>query len=294
MGFFIDMGEYIPSSTAISDSLFFNSLQYWQSQYALGYWAHKEFGDKGAIIMSLYDSGYHLHSAFRQGAISAGSKAIDYCVLHGDPRKSMVEGKVDLFFERMEKAFPSFIHAICCGSEAVEFLKAFAASGLAGKVPLLITAHMASEEILDQVANLRLQFYSSSVYNYHSEDPWNKKFKSAFEGRNGRKANVYALLGYEIGSVCLELYPYLTKRDFASVSRLLKSEVIRSPRNERSFSLTSPHAIPVIDIEKHELSGNKPYKVVVAQGKALPFNHEIYERIRRENVSGWQNPYLCV
>ncbi|WMJ72347.1 ABC transporter substrate-binding protein [Cytophagaceae bacterium ABcell3] len=294
LGFFFDLGEYIPYFNLVSDHVYFNSMLYWQSQYALGNWAYKEFGDKGAVVMSLYDSGYHLHSAFRQGAIGAGSKVIDYCVLHGDPNKSMVKGKIDEFFKNMERAFPSYIHAIFCGSEATEFFEAFAASKLNGKVPLLITAHMASEEILSSVTNLGLRAYAASLYNYHSQDSLNIQFKSSFENNFGRKAGIFSLLGFEMGLLFKNLYPALRKKDFASARQLLKNERIQSPRGEISFDLNQSFALPVIDIEQIDISNKRICKMVVEQGKALEYNNQVYEHIHRENVSGWQNPYLAV
>ena len=44
LAFFFDMGEYIPYTQHISNHLFFNSFQLWQSEYSLGFWANKEFG----------------------------------------------------------------------------------------------------------------------------------------------------------------------------------------------------------------------------------------------------------
>ncbi|WP_316819366.1 ABC transporter substrate-binding protein [Pedobacter nyackensis] len=294
LGFFMDMGELIPYNQHISDSVFLNSYQLWQSEYALGYWAHKEFADKGTVLMSLYDAGYHLQSSFRQGAISAGSKEMDFTVLHGDPAQSQVKENIHIFFKKAYEKFPSYIHALFCGSEAVEFYREFAASGLNGKVPLIVSAHMASEEILDQLSGLSLEIYSASLYNYASEDAANKKFKRDFESLTGRKANLFALLGYEMGVAIQELIPYLQKRDYKTVSALLKAERLQTPRGERSFYLDSDYSLPQIDIEKITINDGKISRIVVSQGRALKYNDLVYDEIHRENISGWQNPYLCV
>jgi branched-chain amino acid transport system substrate-binding protein len=294
IAFFYDMGELIPYTQHLSDHFFFNSFQYWQSEYALGDWAYKEFGDKGAIVMSLYDAGYHLQSAFRQGTVNAGSQEIDYCVLHDNPTLSQVQHKINIFFEKIQASCPSYIHAIFCGTEATEFFEAFNRSGLKHKVPLLITAHMASEEILNQVANLGITAYAASMYNYHSPDKPNVQFKLAFEALTGRKANIFALMGFEMGLAMTQLLPYLQKRDWDKVINLLKKETIKGPRGERNFYIDSEYATPVIDIEKIETASQQINKIIVAQGKALKFNHYIYDEIHRENVTGWQNPYLCV
>lgn len=106
LGFFMDMGEYIPYNHHISDRLFFNSFQYWQSEYALGFWAHKTFGELGSVVMSLFDSGFHLQNAFRQGAILAGASAIEFSVLTDDPGRLNVTDKTRAYIARIEQAPP--------------------------------------------------------------------------------------------------------------------------------------------------------------------------------------------
>lgn len=295
IGFFTDMGECIPSKELQSKHVFFNSFQFWQSEYALGYWAQKQFGDKGVVVMSMYDAGYHLQSAFRQGAIKAGATIMDYEILHGgDMRQSMVQQHIHLFLEKMQAAPPAYIHVIVCGTEAVEFLKAYKASMLNGNVPLMISTHMAAEEILQQVADLQLECYAAPMYNYDSDEKNNTGFKKAYLRLTGKKPDVFALLGYEMGLVLTALFPELQKRDWAKVQQLLQSQVIRSPRGERSFYLDSSYKQPLIDIEKIQLGTGAVTRLVIAQGQCLDYNHEIFKQIHHENVSGWQNPYLCV
>ena len=290
--FFMDMGELIPYNHHISDRFFFNSFQYWQSQYALGHWAHKTFGDKGSVVMALFDAGFHMQSAFRQGAIAAGSQAIDYTVLHDDPRVLSITEKTKEYFQITEGTSPSYIHAIFRGKDAVEFMALYRQSSFYGKVPLIITAHMAAEEILTQV-DLDMQVYSASMYNYESPDPQNVAFKRSYESKTGKKASVFALMGYEMGKALLELLPSLRKRDFDAVAKALKTQTIKSPRGERSFYLDSEYALPTIDIEKVSMTGKRVTKLAIEQGRAMKYNHAIYDEIHRENVSGWQNPYMC-
>ncbi len=293
LGFFMDMGEYIPYNHHISDRLFFNSFQYWQSEYALGFWAHKTFGELGSVVMSLFDSGFHLQNAFRQGAILAGASAIEFSVLTDDPGRLNVTDKTRAYIARIEQAPPKYVHAILCGKEAIDFMKVYRESSLYSKVPLIISAHMASEDILDQI-DTDLSVYAASLYNYGNIDKYNTAFKKNYEFKAGRKANVFSLMGFEMGLVMLELMPLLRKRDFVTAAQQLKTQTIRSPRGERSFYLDSSYALPVIDIEKVDVQNRQVKKIVVEQGRALKYNHAIYDEIHSECVSGWQNPYLCV
>lgn len=294
LAFFFDMGEYIPFTQHISNNLFFNSFQLWQSEYSLGYWAHKEFGDKGAIIMPLYDAGYHLHSAFRQGTISSGSQLIDYHILPYIEAKSQVKGQLEPFFEKFRKEPPSFIHALFCGSEAIDFLVDFYQSGLSKNIPLIISSHMASDELLEQVSNLNIKVYSASMWDFNSQSDLNIRFKQQYTLQTGNKANLFSLLGYEMGTLFYQLIPDFIKRDWDSVIRNIRNETVKSPRGERNFFLDSNYSTPIIDIEKIEIDNNNVRKIAIGQGRSLRYNHEVFSEIHNECVTGWQNPYLCV
>ncbi|MDE5421358.1 ABC transporter substrate-binding protein [Ancylomarina sp. DW003] len=294
MGFFFDTGEYIPYTHHISDNVFFNSFQMWQSQFALGDWAHKQFGEKGAVITPIYDGGYHLQSAFRQGVAMAGASELDFHVLNYNPEGSQVTEQIQELFQQLKKASPSFIHALFCGNEALEFYDEFCKSGLNKQIPLIVSAHMASDEILKQVSNLDLKFYSASMWNYHSKEQTNLQFKQKVNRFAGQKPDFYTLLGYETGLLFEKLIPEFQKRDWNEIKKRLKTETIEGPRGKRSFFLNSEYATPLIDIEKIAFHANSVSKIVIEQGKAMQYNHATYEKIHKENVSGWQNPYLCV
>ena len=244
--------------------------------------------------MPLYDAGYHLHSAFRQGTIAAGSELIDYHVLPYIEGKSQVKGQLNHFFEKFKKEPPSFIHALFCGTEAIEFLVEFHESGLAGKIPLLISAHMASNELLDTISNLNMSTYSASLWDYNSQNELNIQFKQQYTARTGTKASLFSLLGYEMGQLFFQLIPDFIKRDWDAVIQNMKNETIKSPRGERNFFLDSNYSTPIIDIEKIVIDNNNVRKVVIGQGRSLKYNHEIFSEIHNECVTGWQNPYLCV
>lgn len=294
LAFFFDLGEHIPYFEHKSNLVYLNSFQLWQSEYALGYWAHKKFGDKGAVIMPLYDSGYHLQSAFRQGAISAGSDLIDYLVLKYLEGKSQVTGQIEDVFNKWLKDPPSYIHALFCGTEAIEFFTEFYKSKLKGKIPLIVSAHMGSDEILSQLSNLNMEFYSASMWDYNSNDELNKKFKSSYLNQTGNKANIFSLLGYEMGLSFYPMIPEFQKKDWGAIISHLKTSTVNSPRGKRSFFIDSKYSTPEISIEKIKLQTNTVHKLVIEQGRSLAYNNEVFDEIHRENVTGWQNPYLCV
>ena len=96
IGFFADMGEYLPFKELQSEFLFFNSFQLWQAEYAMGYWAQKTFEGKGAIFMPVYEAGYHMHSAFRHGIIAANNVPVDLAMVPYLPRQRTFHNRITI------------------------------------------------------------------------------------------------------------------------------------------------------------------------------------------------------
>jgi branched-chain amino acid transport system substrate-binding protein len=152
---------------------------------------------------------------------------------------------------------------------------------------------MSSEDILQEI-DTDMEMYSASMYNYHSPDALNQKFKENYISKTGEKPTIFSLMGYELGLGLLETMPALQKRDFKAVAETLKKIHIKSPRGIRNFYADDNYALPIIDIEKISIHNRVVNKIVVEQGRALRYDSAVYEEIHKEHVSGWQNPYLCV
>ena len=291
--FFFDLGEYIPYFPYLSPNVFYASHQLWQSEYALGYWAQQHFGDAGLVVMPVYEAGYHFSAAFRRGAIAAGNNALHLHILPYDPKQG---GTLNLanFFASLEEKQPPYVHAIFCGNHGTAFLAEWATSKWHKKIPLLINEPMAYDDILQDVAHLHLEVYSSMMWDNQREDRLSTEFVKRFETLCGQKANVFGLMGYEAGLVWKELWPQVEKGDWDEIRNLLKQEVIVGPRGEKNFYPQSGFALPQTSIYKIRTSQQQLQKMVLDQGKGMPFNAIAFEEIHRDNVSGWQNPFMCI
>ncbi|ATL48363.1 hypothetical protein COR50_15000 [Chitinophaga caeni] len=293
--FFFDMGEYIPSAKHLNPNTFLASHQLWQSQFALGHWAQKQFGDAGHIVLPLYESGYHLNSAFTNGAQAAGGTAVHLTVLHDYPgHQPGTAINYEPFFESLVKTQPPYVHAIFSGNQGTDFLKLWISKGFHKKIPLVVIETMAYDDVLADIAHIDMQFYSSMMWNRDDETPLNQSFVKPFEQLTGQKANIYALLGYEAGLAWKEVLPYALKQDWSTVTSLLHREVIQSPRGTRSFSLESGNGLPSTQIIKVNVEFNKTQRIIVEQGKGKIFADKDFESIHEYSVSGWQNPFLCI
>ncbi len=294
LAFFFDFGEYLPNDNLVSPRVFLNSFQLWQAEFALGKWAHGEFGDKGLVLMPLYESGYQMHAAFRQGTISAGSAAIDYHMLPYLEGQSQVSHHLDHLFDHLRKSPPAFLHAIFSGTEATEFMARFFQSGLQHTIPLVTGPLMAQEEWLEPVLHLGGSFYTASAWNVNSTEKANLHFVQAFRNAAGRNPGLPELLGYEMGLVFKQLLPELRRRDWDAVQKLLQAETLQSPRGLINFWPESGFVPPVIAIEKISFNKRGISRVAVGGGAGTLYNSPAFSDIHQETKTGWQNPYLCV
>lgn len=295
LGFFFDSGEYIPHTPQISSNIFYNSMQLWQSEYALGNWAQQEYGGKGAVVVGLYDAGYHMHSAFLQGASAAGGEAIDLAVLgRPEDQSATFSHHLDTYFSQIVENPPEYIHALFCGQEAIQFIAKYQASSLRNKVPLIVSNHMASEEILEPLLHLDQDIYSASLWNYKDNSKLNQNFVKGYQQSMGQRPNMFNLLGYEAGLIFREMTDSLEKRDWKKVQNTLQKKSIRGPRGSVNFYPKSGFDLPSIAIEKLRIQNNKATRMIVSRGKGLKYDSHIFEEIHQGSVSGWQNPYFCV
>lgn len=294
LGFFFDFGEYIRPFDPLPKNLFFNSLKMWQQEFALGKWGQQNFGGKGAILTSVYDAGFHLHSSFWQGAVAAGAREIDLHTIPFSEDANMVAASLPRFFEKIEKSKAEYLHAIFCGNEALDFFSAFRNSSLNGKLPLVVSPHMASDEILQKINNLSLSFYSASGWDYYSDSAVNKLFKKDFEFTTGRKASILAAVGYEFGLLLLPTLPNWERNEFDKLITTLNKQTIKGPRGHQTFGDAYNFAAADIHIEKITLPNINPGKTLIDRDKSIAYNSTVMQTIHHENVSGWKNPYLCI
>lgn len=290
---FFDLGEYVPGTDMISPFAFYASQQIYQSEFALGYWAQKKFRNCGLVVLPVYEAGYQLHSSFWEGIQTAGGDALR---LHTIPMEKSNAASLNLsqFFEAIEKNRPSFVHAIFTGNQGLDFLRQWARSVYYQKIPLVLIENMAYEDLLEDVREMDLNFYTASSWDRENERPANKRFVQKFEASSGQKANIFALLGYEAGIVLREVQPDLLKGDTIKVTKLLSSASINGPRGLRNFCPQTVQPESTIDILQIISSQKSIQKLVIYQAMGNQISIERMKTMHQECASGWQNPFLCV
>lgn len=293
MALFYDLGEMMPLFDTSIQNVFFNSHQLYQSEYALGYWAHKEFRNTGMVLTPIYNTGFHLHRGFEFGVGDAGGTEIIHSTIpykEEDPHHL----DIDYAFDMIHKESPAYVHAIFVGPQGNEFLAKWKSYSWTRDIPLIVAENMLYEDMLGDVSNLGLEMYGAMLWNERSENGKNQFFVKRFRELTGQPANLYALLGYETGLLFKEMLKPLKKRQWDKVSHLMATTTIEGPRGPKSFALNGEHTLPKIDIVKVNTRGVKQQHLVVESGKHLLMNNpRLKEGIALDN-SGWLNPYLCI
>ena len=290
LGLFIDFGEIVHPTSGFGRNVGCLSMNYWQSQYALGQWAVNEFGSDGQVVLPLYEAGFNLHSAFLQGAGSSGSEILHQMVL---TEEYATKDQLNLtpFFEAIERDEPQFVHAIFNGNLGTQFYNQWRNSKFYDHIPLITVENMGYDDILQDVQQLNLDFYSASSWRSTNQSVQNVKFVKQFEQMHHQPASVFSMLGYELGLMFGLAHQDIMKGDCKTAIQKMNTSKLEGPRGRVDIQGFTEQIYPVIDIHKIKTDHQKINQTIVAQSTAIGFDtSSVFE----ETVSGYLNPYFSI
>lgn len=143
------------------------------------------------MAASLYEAGFDSLYAFQLGLESAGGSVTRTLVTH----VTSSDAPFAPLWEEVRQDASDFVYAAYCGATAGDFLRAYSASGLAGRVPLAGCAYLCAD--LDAQSTLVMPGVVSHV-------PWTGALSAggawadAYATRMGRPADAFAAQGNEI------------------------------------------------------------------------------------------------
>lgn len=172
----------------------FSSLGQWQGAYSAGVWAAQTYGERAAIVASLYESGYDALYAFQMGFEAAGGQVAKTCITH-NPAADLT---VDQALTAVAKLNVDVIYAAYSGNDAQDFARA-AATSVNGLPPL-----MTSPFVGDLTLDITTTSVSAWVQGYQPD------FDAAFRQQTRRRADAFAWLGYATGEQAMRSFitPY--------------------------------------------------------------------------------------
>ena len=257
-----------------------NSLNLWQSNYALGMWAAENLGKRALVVSSFYESGYDAQYAFNAGFESAQGKIIHTTITNLPSEMSATYRITD----EIEKYQPDLVFASYSGQEAVEFVRIFKSSAKNHQIPLLGSAFTVDENILPHHEAAAEGIFSCMSWNPASSTPEFQNFASAYREITGKTPDSFAIMGYETAALIEHAYTRSSGHDTS-----LHIDGCTGPRGRFTRNKDTHMPEYPLYINKTSYCNNKLKNIPVRQINPVSPVKPIYADLK----TGWLNPYLC-
>lgn len=154
-------------------------------------------------------------------------------------------GKTQDYQPVLSKIQASRAQATFCffaGAEAVAFVKQYAQFGLASKIPLYGSGFLTEGGVLAAQADAAVGVQTSLHYSTELDNPANKDFKAAYEGKYGAPPTVYAVQTWDAANVLNRALKTATGLQGDALAGALGSvgSIDDSPRGPWSFAGQTP------------------------------------------------------
>ena len=260
-----------------------NSINLWQTNYALGAWAVKNIGNTALVISSFYESGYDAQHAFNAGFESSGGS-----VIHTDLTNLPAEmtAKNDIFTQ-INKYHPDLIFASFSGKEAVNFIRDYKRSTHSSNIPLLCSGFAVEGDILPQHGATAEGIYSCMSWDSGSTGSEYVNFAAGYRELTGKSPDLFALLGFEAAA----LINHATKQSDRNLRDLDFTGIgFISPRGDLTYN--SDTHVPDCPLYIRQVSYRDNMTVNVTVEKVDPVKpaNEFYVGLK----TGWLNPYQVI
>jgi branched-chain amino acid transport system substrate-binding protein len=287
-----NLGGYIPSATLKSPYLFYNSLQLWKSEWAIGNWAQLKYGGNPMMGTAIYDGGYHLQECFRLGTVNGGAHTCNIYTLKGYDTISDTKPLIEILKE--EK--PGHAHALLSGAEGKQFLNLFCTDiELLEKQPITVNPFMV-EDGMTNVDLAGAEIYNAMAWSHGLELPENIKFVNNYIHNYGEQPNAFALLGFETGQVLGAAIGQLEGKipNRVNLTESLSKIEIDGPRGLINLSPEKNNDQPIyLRTAKINKQTGLLINEITDQLPTIEYTDESLTAVK-VTASGWQNPYLCV
>jgi branched-chain amino acid transport system substrate-binding protein len=282
-----DIGANMVRARQLHPYIFRNSLNHWQSTWALGQWAATNLGRRALIASAFYDSGYDTIYAFWSGFEHAGGQQPELVVSHRPDGGSM-----DDVVTAVRQARPDAVFAAYSGPRAVEFVQAYAAAGLHNQAPLLGGGFLVDDALLAEHGAAAMGVFSAHSYAPGLPVTEHHDFAGRYQTFAGADADEFAALGYDSGRLALAALQGAGANQHAGALRdALMAAAIDGPRGHVQFDLATLEARPPVYLREVQKDGSGVRHVVIDDLSALAAQHVDAPAGPR---SGWRNAYLVV
>jgi branched-chain amino acid transport system substrate-binding protein len=288
----LDAGASLPQEWPVSPNILYLSLHNSLGARLAARAAAADGYKTGGMVTNYYDAGYLHTLAITQGFTDHGGE-IRYNIATGYQRS---EFKLEAIEEHSTAHPNSCVLGIFSGDFAEWYFddtgKIFEKfSPGAYLAPLMLEEQLLSKSKFNGGKSRGVVAWSAKIDNQE-----NGILLTAIE-KQGKKTNVFTLLGWEAGLILGALQEDVNTAWFNGVQlgEQVKELKLMSPRGSLTFSAewnTTVHPMYLVDV-KESLSGNMELEVV----QTITDTSQEFEKLcaveLNETVSGWFNSYMC-
>lgn len=241
-------------------NIFRTSFSNWQPCYPMGK-VMMENGHKRVVTMSWkYAAGQEMLDAFADGFKAAGGTIV----------KELYVPFPDVEFQaqltEIASLKPDAVFVFFSGGGAIKYMKDYAAAGLKDSIPLYGPGFL-TDGTLEAAGAAGEGLFTTLHYADDLDNELNKKFRAAFKNATKRDADVFAVQGYDTGTLLLQGVNAV-KGDVTAKKEIIAAmerAEIDSPRGK--FTMSKAHN-PIQDIYLRK-SVNGVNKFVRVAAKAV-------------------------
>ncbi|MCC6189131.1 MAG: ABC transporter substrate-binding protein [Anaerolineales bacterium] len=189
----VDGGANVVRADEDGPHLFYSTVGYWQSNWAMGAWAVEHLGPRALVAASMYESGYDALYAAELGIEAARGQVAARHINFGPsgPRP------VSEVMAEIKRARPDFVYAAYSGPEAVAFVRCYAEAGLSGDIPLVGSGFLTDESLLPEMGSAAIGAHSALSWAPTLDTSHNRAFTAAYTDLTGSVPDVFAAVGYD-------------------------------------------------------------------------------------------------
>jgi branched-chain amino acid transport system substrate-binding protein len=280
------LGENLARADEGSPYIFHHTLRMWESNYALGKWAATTLGRKAVMASSFYDSGYDTLHAFQMGFEAGGGQILATHVTH---RPASGNGLSALVAD-IKQSKPDVVFASYYGQSAVDLLNAYARAGLSRSVPLLGTAFLVDQAVVNSVGSAAAGVTTALPWAASLDTVDNKAFVTAYKNKTGKSPDAFAALGYETAGLIASA---IDRAAGGSLRDALAAASFAGPRGAVAMNAATQSTTGAHYLQQAKHQGINVRTAVLA-GLPAGVEHDGQVAALRNSVkTGWKSTYLC-
>ncbi|ROR32466.1 ABC transporter substrate-binding protein [Inmirania thermothiophila] len=230
-------------------NIFRTSFSAYQTSFPCGKAVYED-GHREVVLMYWnYGFGKQAAAAFKEAFVARGGKIVK------EIPTPFPEVEFQAYLTELAAIRPDAVFTFYAGGGAVKYVKDYAAAGLKDAIALY-GAGFLTEGVLKAQGAAAEGVRTTLHYADTLDNPANRRFKRAFREATGRDADVYAVQGYDAGSLLVQGMAAVggDTGARAELIRAMESTTIDSPRGPFTFSKAHN---PIQDIYLREVQNGE-------------------------------------